>query len=171
MKLDRWNDFDERWLKRLGFAERPGHRRRAAIALAHSGDSWFWLAGLGLLWLSAPEPWRGLAGRVAIAILALALVVLLIKFSVRRERPAGEWGAIYRKSDPHSFPSGHAARALMLAVLAIGWGPVWLGLVLAVWAPLVSLARVMMGLHYPSDVIAGGLLGLIAGLATVLLLP
>ena len=171
MNLQRWNDFDQRWLERLGVADHPGHRRRAAIFLAHSGDSWFWLAGLGLLWLIAPDPWRNWAGRVALAILALAVVVMIIKFSIRRERPAGEWGTIYRRSDPHSFPSGHAARAVMLAVLAIGWGPTWLGVLLAVWAPLVSAARILMGLHYPTDVLAGGLIGLLAGVATILLVP
>ena len=171
MNSERWNEFDQRWLKRLGVADHPGNRRRLAILLAHSGDSWFWLAGLGLAWFSAPEPWKGLAARVTLAVLALALVVLLIKFRIRRERPAGEWGAIYRRSDPHSFPSGHAARALMLAVLAIGWGPAWLAVILVIWAPLVSLARVLMGLHYPTDVIAGGLIGMLAGLAAVLIFP
>jgi undecaprenyl-diphosphatase len=171
MRSPRWIDFDQRWLERFGVADRPGCRRRLAIVLAHSGDSWFWLAGLGLLWLSAPEPWKSLAAKAALSVLALAFIVLVIKFSVRRERPAGEWGAIYRRSDPHSFPSGHAARAVMLAVLAIGWGPAWLGVLLAAWAPLVSLARVLMGLHYPTDVIAGGLVGLLAGLAAILLIP
>ena len=55
---------------------------------------------------------------------------------------------IYRKTDPHSFPSGHAARAFMIAVLATGLGPGWLAVVLWVWAPLVSVARVAMGVHY-----------------------
>jgi undecaprenyl-diphosphatase len=171
MNSSRWNDFDHRWLERLGVADRPGHRRRAAIILAHSGDSWFWLAGLGILWLTAHDPWRAWAAKMALSILALAVIVMIIKFSIRRERPAGEWGAIYRRSDPHSFPSGHAARAVMLAVLAIGWGPAWLAVLLALWAPLVSLARVLMGLHYPTDVIAGGAIGLLGGVISVLLFP
>jgi membrane-associated phospholipid phosphatase len=37
---------------------------------------------------------------------------------------------------------------MMLAVLALGIGPVWLGALLLVWAPLVALARVAMGVHY-----------------------
>lgn len=171
MNWQRWNEFDERWLRRFGVADRPGNRRRIAIVLAHSGDSWFWLAGLGLLWLTAPEPWKAWAARVGISILALAVIVLVIKFRVRRERPAGEWGAIYRRSDPHSFPSGHAARAAMLAVLAFGWGPLWLAVLLLLWTPLVSLARVWMGLHYPTDVAAGMVIGLLAGTGALLLFP
>jgi undecaprenyl-diphosphatase len=88
---------------------------------------------------------------------------MLVKFSVRRRRPEGEWGAIYRKTDPHSFPSGHAARAAMLAMLAAGLGPSWFSLLLALWAPLVILARVAMGVHYLSDVLAGALFGLLLG--------
>jgi undecaprenyl-diphosphatase len=90
-------------------------------------------------------------------------VVLVLKLLIRRRRPPGEWGAIYRNTDPHSFPSGHAARAAMLAVLLCAWGPTWAAPVAIAWAPLVSLARVALGVHYLSDVIAGGVLGLAAG--------
>jgi undecaprenyl-diphosphatase len=91
-------------------------------------------------------------------------LVMAIKFTVRRRRPEGEWGSIYRNTDPHSFPSGHAARTAMLAILSISVGPPWFGVLLVVWAPLVSLARVAMGLHYFSDVVVGVALGVVMGL-------
>lgn len=102
---------------------------------------------------------------MAIGITLTAVVVLTIKFLVRRKRPEGDWGSIYRSTDPHSFPSGHAARAVMLAVLALALGPAWLAVVLILWAPFVSLARIAMGLHYLSDVLAGIVFGVIMGLA------
>jgi undecaprenyl-diphosphatase len=139
--------------------------------LAHSGDSWFWLAGLAVIWLLGNPEWRGRAVVFGVGIVILACLVLAIKFTVRRQRPAGEWGAIYRNTDPHSFPSGHAARVIMLAVLGLGLGPLWFGLLLIVWAPLVSLARVMTGLHYVSDILAGMMLGLLAGLALLAIEP
>jgi undecaprenyl-diphosphatase len=49
-------------------------------------------------------------------------------------------------------------------------GPVWFGLILVLWAPLVALARVSMGVHYISDVLAGGFLGLIIGIVWILIL-
>ncbi len=105
-----------------------------------------------------------LALRVGASVLLLAAVVLAVKFLVRRPRPAGQWGAIYRNTDPHSFPSGHAARAALLASLGWLWGPAWLALILTFWAPLMSLARVGLGVHYLSDIAAGLALGLLAGL-------
>ena len=59
----------------------------------------------------------------------------------------------------------------MLAVMAIGLGPGWFGVLLAVWAPLVILARVAMGVHYIFDVLAGTALGFILGCLMVWLLP
>ncbi|MFM8320533.1 MAG: phosphatase PAP2 family protein [Chloroflexota bacterium] len=156
---------DAAWTQRFRIAERPGLLRRLAIVFAHSGDSWFWGLGLGLVILFGSPAWRYRALVLLLATGGLAVLVLAIKFSVRRSRPQGEWGAIYRKTDPHSFPSGHAARAVMLAALAAGLGPGWFGALLIAWAPLVVLARVAMGVHYLSDVLAGALLGLLAGAA------
>jgi membrane-associated phospholipid phosphatase len=156
-------ELDARLSAQMRVAERPGLLRSVAAVLAHSGDSWFWWAGLALLWWRGNLFWRPWALTVLLSIIALAVIVLAIKFSIRRRRPEGEWGAIYRSTDPHSFPSGHAARATLIAVLTIGLGPVWLAVLLCVWMPLVSLARVAMGVHYLSDVLAGTLLGAIAG--------
>ncbi len=148
-------------LSRLGVNDRL--TKTVAVILAHSGDSWFWLLGLLLLWWLGNEYWKQRALALGAGILVTALVVMAIKFTVRRRRPEGQWGQIYRSTDPHSFPSGHAARSMMLAVMALGLGPAWFGLLLLAWAPLVSLARVMLGVHYPSDVIAGMALGAVLG--------
>ncbi len=155
---------DARLSARLRLAEKPGALRNAAVILAHSGDSWLWGPGMILLWLLGDSFWKKWAVGVLIAISVLAAVVLVLKFSIRRRRPEGEWGGIYRNTDPHSFPSGHAARAFLIAVLATGMGPVGLAAALWIWAPLVSMARVTMGVHYLSDVVAGFVLGTAAGL-------
>jgi undecaprenyl-diphosphatase len=141
--------------------------RLVATVLAHSGDSWFWGLGLAIVAWRGDAFWRSWAIHILICIAVLAVVVLTIKLLVRRRRPPGEWGAIYRTTDPHSFPSGHAARAVLLAILMTAWGPAWAAPLAILWAPLVSLARVALGVHYLSDVLAGGLLGLAAGLAAI----
>jgi len=156
-------ELDVRLSAQLRLAERPGLLRSLAALLAHSGDSWFWFIGLGLVWYFGDREWRQRVQVFALAILITAVLVMVIKFTVRRRRPEGEWGSIYRSTDPHSFPSGHAARAILLAVLACGLGPPWFTVTLLIWSPLVVMARVAMGVHYLSDVVAGGLLGLIIG--------
>jgi undecaprenyl-diphosphatase len=162
--LKRIQDLDERFARSATRYEQPSFVRTLAAVLAHSGDSWFWVIGLGVLWWFGDEYWKQLAVKMLLGILATALVVMLIKFTVRRSRPQGEWGRIYRSTDPHSFPSGHAARSAMLAVVALGTGPLWLGLIMVIWAPLVGLARIIMGVHYVSDILAGMVLGVIMGI-------
>jgi undecaprenyl-diphosphatase len=163
VSVERLLALDARLSAQLRVAERPGLLRTAAAVLAHSGDSWFWWAGLAVLWWLGNSFWRPWALTVLLSIVGLAVIVLTIKFTIRRRRPEGKWGAIYRSTDPHSFPSGHAARVFLIGVLAIGLGPGWLAILLCIWAPLVALSRVAMGLHYLSDVVAGAVLGAIAG--------
>lgn len=138
---------------------------------AHSGDSWFWLAGLFILWLVSEDPWRQKAFFIAVGLVLMAAAVILLKFSIRRPRPEGEWGQIYRITDPHSFPSGHAARSAALAVMALAMGPPWFGIVVTLWAPWVGLSRVALGVHYLSDVFAGWLVGALMGLVTLAFEP
>ena len=148
----------------LRVAEKPGTLRNLAMLFAHSGDSWFWGLGMLILWLAGSVFWKQWAVYQLFWISMLVAVVMSLKFSIRRRRPEGEWGAIYRNTDPHSFPSGHAARSFLIAVLASFLGPGWLAVILWIWAPLVSLARVAMGVHYVSDVVAGAIVGILFGL-------
>jgi membrane-associated phospholipid phosphatase len=156
-------ELDLRLTERLRIAEQPGILRTTSAILAHSGDSWYWLGGLGILWWLGTEYWKVRAVILIITILMTAGLVFVVKRLVPRRRPEGDWGKFYRKTDPGSFPSGHTARAFMLAVIMLGLGPFWLGLILLIWAPLVGLARVAMGVHYLSDVLAGSLLGILIG--------
>ena len=164
-------DIDARLSKDMGVAEKPGLLRSIAVFFAHSGDSWFWGAALFFVWLLASSFWKQWAIAVVGSIGALALLVFPLKQMIRRRRPEGLWGGIYRKTDPHSFPSGHAARAFMIAILATGLGPAWLAILLWVWAPLVAVSRVAMGVHYLSDIVGGFVLGILAGLLMLQILP
>ncbi len=158
--------------ERLRVAPEQRWRWRWEAFLAHSGDSWFWAMAMGILWLvDWNGDWHRRAALLGIGIVVLAFLVLAIKFLVRRRRPEGDWGRIYRNTDPHSFPSGHAARAALLAVMAWGLGPLWFSVLVTLWLPLVSLARVRMGVHYLSDVVAGVFFGVLAGVGLLALQP
>lgn len=157
-------ELDARLSSQMRVAEKPGFLRNLAIFFAHSGDSWFWALALIVAWFFSNSDWRKWETVEFFGIAGLAAVVLAVKFLVKRKRPEGEWGGIYRNTDPHSFPSGHAARAFLIAVVATALTPPWLSAILWVWAPLVALARVAMGVHYLSDIIAGAILGVIVAL-------
>jgi len=169
MSFENFLKVDADLSNRMRIAEKPGLLRTLSAFLAHSGDSWFWAVGLILLWSSGDAFWKQWALVVFGGIVVLATMVLIIKFSVKRRRPDGEWGLLYRSTDPHSFPSGHAARSFLIATLSVALGPPWLAFILVVWAPLVALARVAMGVHYLSDILAGALLGVLAGLIGIAL--
>jgi undecaprenyl-diphosphatase len=171
MSLEKWMLIDEKvtWAIRLKDEKNP--LKPMAAFFAHSGDSWFIEIALLIIWLFTLDKIHTVVALMAGAVAILAVLVLGIKFLIRRPRPEGEWGAIYRNADPHSFPSGHAARVAMLAVLAYSNLCPALGIILLVWGFLVCLARIWMGVHYLSDILAGIVLGVLFGWLITLLAP
>ena len=65
----------------------------------------------------------------------------------------------------HSFPSGHTLHAVLFTVIGAQYAPglIW---VLAPFTALVAVSRVVLGLHYPTDVLAGGAIGAVLALAS-----
>lgn len=88
------------------------------------------------------------------------LVEKIIKPLVARPRPSLEMGAIILGIDlaDYSFPSGHATIAWALATVLARKEPKW-KIFFFILAFLISFSRIYIGVHYPLDVIAGGLLG------------
>lgn len=162
---------DARWSKALRVPEDQRFLSLILKIFAHSGDSWFWLAGLILVWLLSNGEWRFRAAFLTVGLAIMATAVIVLKFAIRRPRPEGEWGQIYRLTDPHSFPSGHAARTAALVVMGLVVGPTWFAIALVLWAPWVGLSRVGLGIHYLSDVMVGWLVGAVMGVIAIALLP
>jgi undecaprenyl-diphosphatase len=140
---------------------KQGSLRLIALIIAHTGDSLTWATIAVVLWYRGE---RFLPGVMAITILVIAAVVFAIKVTVRRRRPTDERSLATMTLDEHSFPSGHAARSIGLA-LVLGMLYPYLLPYLIIWAALVGIARIALGVHYLSDVIVGwGLGGLIGAL-------
>jgi membrane-associated phospholipid phosphatase len=133
--------------------------RFVALGLAHSGDSFIWAALAAAAWLLGGTEWKNRAIVTFAGLVLAEIVVILVKTLIRRRRPPGDAGRIYRKADPFSFPSGHAARAAMLCLLAGQMGPPAVFIAIAIWSPFMVLSRVAIGIHYVFDVCAGVVLG------------
>lgn len=90
------------------------------------------------------------------------VVTLSLKYTIRRPRPAEKDPLIIPidEAGSPSFPSGHTALAFSTATsISIAY-PRWYVIVPAfVWASTVGYSRMYLGVHYPSDVIAGAVLG------------
>ena len=82
----------------------------------------------------------------------------------------GDWGAFYRKTDPHSFPSGHASRTITMAIVVVAGRSPLIAAALLLWSLLVGLSRIILGVHYLYDVLAGYLLGVGIGAGMWLLM-
>jgi len=126
-----------------------------ALIFTHTGDSAVWIAIAAWLWHR--QQIRA-ARAIATTVSAIALIVMLVKVAVRRKRPGDQRDVATMTLDQHSFPSGHAARSIGLALtLSSSAWPIG-------WAMIIGLARVVIGVHYLSDVIAGWSIGFILGL-------
>jgi undecaprenyl-diphosphatase len=161
--LSYFEQSDLRLVVRLRGWHLPAWLRLWMRAATRIGDGWYWpavaLAGLsgrvaGLRFL--------VAATAGVAVANISQIVLKRRF--RRARPSGEssrpglaapeWLAF----DEFSFPSGHTLNAFAAATLV--------GLASPAFAPLagilavsIGLSRVVLGFHYPSDVVAGALIG------------
>ncbi len=108
-----------------------------------------------------------LAGLVAFAIELPAFKVL--KTAIRRDRPCDHLNKVVSRvtpGDQFSFPSGHTAAAFVMATLISLYLP-GATIPIHMWALLVGFSRVYLGVHYPSDVLAGMVLGVVSAYAGV----
>ena len=119
---------------------------------------------------------RGFVGAAAVA--GAGVLDQVFKNTLCRARPsAPDAGAFFShfpcfpaKYAYASFPSGHATTAFATAVLLTLWYPRWAGVWLGL-AVLVGLSRVVLGSHFPSDVLVGALLGSAVALAVHTYVP
>ena len=134
-----------------------------------AGDGWLWVVMALLLAADGLEGLKVLGGVAVAAGLANALLVLT-KRRVHRARPCERVRPAHFDVDPltwfeadrFSFPSGHALNAFALgSVIALGYPLVAAPVLLL--AASVAASRVILGLHWLSDVLVGALVGAVIG--------
>ncbi len=162
--------FDEALLLGMRRFQSP-IRTAVARALTRAGDGNTWaVVGLGCLASRTPLGTH-LGLRIAAATLGATALSQALKRSLTRARPDASiagFEPLAANPDRFSFPSGHTAAAFAVSV-ALAGEPVELGPLALLLATGIGLSRVYLGAHYPLDVVAGGILGLFAGLAARLL--
>jgi membrane-associated phospholipid phosphatase len=165
--LERLLSFDAAVTAPLTLSKESGIWRTLALLTAHTGDSPVWAAIFAAVWFLGDPRWRAIVILAVAGMVITEFVVIIVKMSVRRPRPAGDLGGIYRKTDPYSFPSGHSARAAMLSILSGLYCPPLVFAAILVWSPVMLLSRIAIGIHYVLDILAGIVLG--AGLTFVVI--
>ncbi len=99
-----------------------------------------------------------------------ALIIFVLKNAVMRVRPYDAIEGLIplvKKLSDFSFPSGHSGASFAVAVVCLKKLPKKYGIPLLVLACLIALSRMYVGVHYPTDVLVGTLIGIITALVSV----
>lgn len=152
---------EQRLCLALNRASTRASLRSFFAAVSRVGDGVVWYAMMFVL--AATQGVYGLRASLVMAGTALVGLVIykLLKHRLVRERPYLTHHEIRvgcAPLDRYSFPSGHTLHAVLFTTIAVAWFPA-LAAVLIPLAMLIALSRVVLGLHYPTDVLVGALIG------------
>lgn len=154
------HDMDHRLLSALRDCGSDARVAAAARALSWTGEHGaLWIAA-GLAGAAVDRERRGAWLRATALTAGAHLVSMGLKRVVRRPRPAGDPGTqpLVRTAGRHSFPSSHATSAAAATVAYGALSPVGARVVPPL-AAAMCVSRMIVGVHYPSDVAAGAALG------------
>ena len=142
-------------------------------AVSRLGDGLFWYGLMGaMVWLDGTQGLRASAHLAAVGAVSLLLYKGLKRWT-RRPRPYAAdrriraWVA---PLDEFSFPSGHTLHAVAFTIVALAYYPM-LAWLLVPFTASVAASRVVLGLHYPSDVLAATGIGSVLALSSLWLAP
>lgn len=153
-------------LNQLSQRDRPW---RFFAAVSRLGDGLFWYALLLLLPMLHGRDGLLVSLHLTVTGIGCLLVYRWIKQSTSRPRPFHLLPGLIRREvalDEFSFPSGHTLHAVAFTMVLASHLPLLAWLVLP-FTLLVALSRPVLGLHYPSDVLAGAVIGALMALATI----
>lgn len=159
--------------RRLCLAMNRWVARHALIRLfrlvSRLGDGMFWYALMAAIAVFGGTEGPRIALQMALTGLVAATLYRLLKRWTRRPRPFrahADITAYTAPLDEFSFPSGHTLHAVTFSLVALAWLPL-LAPLLVPFTLLVALSRIVLGLHYPSDVLAAMLIGVLLATASL----
>ncbi|MCF6189432.1 MAG: phosphatase PAP2 family protein [Cocleimonas sp.] len=141
-------------------------------AISRLGNGIFWyvlMASLPLIY--GNEAWKVILHMMSVATVAY-IIYKLLKTKTKRIRPYNYNKEILQNSpvlDQFSFPSGHTMHAFSFATILLHYYSEW-SIIIIPFIILVALSRLILGLHYPSDVAMGIFIGYLLATSSLLLL-
>jgi len=164
---------EARWCLRVNqWGERKMVRRYfAAVSRLGDGVFWYWL--MGLIVLLDGLDGLGAAAHLAATGFAALLMYRHLKRWTRRARPCNadvRIRAWIAPLDEFSFPSGHTLQAVAFSLVAVAHYPL-LAWVLLPFTASIAASRIVLGVHYPSDVLAAIGIGTALGGLSLWLVP
>lgn len=151
-------------LRMLLFFVRRRQRRlwiAGVRAVSRSGDGLMQVLLPSLLWLLDRDSGGRFFIATAIGFAIERPLYWVLKNGCQRRRPPEaipSFSSVVTASDRFSFPSGHTCGAFLLAGLTSEFYPL-LTLPLYLWSSAVGISRVALGVHFPTDILAGALIG------------
>ncbi len=148
-------------MRRANNWEAPRWMRAYVLGATRAGDGWLWYAmGLGILLCGGPDRFLALGAAATSAVLSVLLFLWLKRFTGRRRPCQIEphcWATLL-PPDQFSFPSGHTMTAFAVSIpLLLCYPALAAGLLFS--AASIAMSRILLGMHFLSDVIAGALIG------------
>lgn len=149
-------------------AANEGIRKFFAV-ISRLGNGVFWYSlMLALPFMFGQDAWMTSAQMIITGVIGVVIYKLL-KNNLLRQRPCIMHHCIHQGTamlDYYSFPSGHTLHAFSFSIIAIDAFPL-LASVLIPFTVLVATSRIVLGLHYPTDVLVGAVLGSALALAMI----
>lgn len=142
-------------------------------AVTFLGDGgWFWIVSALILLIPKNTRKTGLCALLALAINAV-ITNLLLKNLVARTRPYDVEEALIllvKKPRDFSFPSGHTSASFSCAIVYLKLLPKKYGIPAVILAALIAFSRLYVAVHYPTDVLAGIVVGIVSSMTALYLM-